>query len=66
MDVSIDILGTVDLDDPIDGWEVDTTRTDVCAEQDCVLLLDKLEVNRRSLVLVHLTMEFKQILVYFQ
>lgn len=36
MDVSLDVLGAVDLDDPIDGREVETSCGDISREEDRV------------------------------
>ena len=52
MDVGVDVFGTVNLDDPVYSGEIDTTGGDVCAEQDGLLFLDKLEVDGCPFVLI--------------
>jgi hypothetical protein len=61
VDISVNILRAVDLYDPVDGRKVDTTCTNICAEKYCTFLLDKLEVDGCALVLLHLSMEFKEV-----
>ena len=66
MDVGGDIFWHVDLDYPVHGWEIDTSSRDICAEERRLLLLHELEIDRCSLVLVLLSVKFKQILADFQ
>lgn len=64
MDVSVDILRTVDLNYPVDGGEVDSTRTDISAEEHCIFLFNELEIYCCTLVLLHFSMKFKQVLAH--
>ena len=57
MDVGIGILWTVDLDDPVNSREVNTTGRDVGTEEHGVLFLDELEIYCCSLILVLLSVE---------
>lgn len=66
MYISISIFGTVNLDDPVHGWEIDATGRDIRAEQHSVLLLYELKVDGRSLILVLLAMELQEVLTHFQ
>ncbi len=66
MDVSVDILRAIDLYNPINCWEVYSSGGDICAEEDCMFLLDELEVNRGSLVLVLFAMQLHQISRHFE
>jgi len=66
MDVCRRVLGAIDLHHPVNGREVYTSRTDVCAEQYCVFLLDELEVNGSSLVLIHLSVKLEQVRANFE
>lgn len=52
MDVGVDVLGAVELHDPVDGGEVDAARGDVCAEEGRVLALHELEVDGSALGLL--------------
>ena len=61
MNISRYILRTVNLNDPIDGWEVDSSWWNVCTEQNCDLLLHELEVDSCALVLILLTVEFHEV-----
>ena len=64
--VSISIFGTVNLDNPVHGWEIDATSRDIRAEQHSMLLLYELKVDGRSLILVLLAMELQEVLTHFQ
>ena len=66
MNISCYVFRAVDLNDPVNSREVNTTRTNICAEQYSVLLFDKLEINSCSFVLLHFTMELKQVSTYFE
>lgn len=66
VDVGVRVLGAINLDDPIDGGEIDTTGRDIRTEKHGVLFLNKLEVDGRSFVLVLLSVQFKQVLGYFE
>lgn len=57
MDVCIDVFRAVDLNDPVHRWEVNSTRTDICTEENGVFLLNELEVDRCTFVLLHLAVE---------
>jgi len=59
MDVSVSVLRAVNLDDPVDCWEIHTSRTDICTEQHSVLFLHKLEVDGSTLVLVLFAVQFE-------
>ena len=62
MNVGVGVLWAIDLDNPVDSWEIDTSSRDIRTQHYCVLLLNELEVNGSTLVLILLSMEFKQIL----
>lgn len=66
MNVSVSVLRAVNLDDPVDCWEVHSSRTDICAEQHSVLFLHKLEVDGGTLVLVLFAVQLEQVLTHFQ
>ena len=66
MDVRVRVFWAIDLDDPVNCGEVDTTSRDVSTEKHSMLLLNKLEVDGRALVLVLLTVQLKQVLRNFQ
>lgn len=66
MDVSVNILGAVELYDPVHQREVNTSGGNVSRKENCVLLLYKLEVNGCTLVLLLLAMQLKQVLAKFQ
>jgi hypothetical protein len=59
VDVSLDIFGAVELNNPINLREVNTSGGDISGEQNSVLFLHKLKENSCSFVLVLLTMELK-------
>ena len=62
MDIGVGVLGAVNLNDPVNSWEINTTRRNIRTEKHCVLLLDELEVDGRTLVLILLTVKLEQIL----
>lgn len=62
MDVGVGVLRAINLDDPVDSGEIYTTRRYVRTEQHCVLLLDELEVNGCTLVLILLTVKLEEVL----
>jgi len=59
MDVCIGILRAIDLDDPVNSGEIDTTRRYICTEQHGVFFLHELKVDSRSLILVLLPVQFE-------
>ena len=59
MNVRVGVLWAVNLDDPIYRGEIDTTSRNIRAEQYGVFLLNELEVDGCTLVLILLTMQFK-------
>ena len=63
MNVSIRVLWAIDLDDPVNGREIHSTRRNVSAEQYSMFLLNELEVDSCALVLILLSVEFEQVLV---
>ena len=62
MNVSVSILWTIYLNDPVDGRKIDTTSRNIRTEEHSVLFLDELEIDSCSLVLVLLTMQLHQVL----
>ena len=59
MDVGLNVLGAVELNDPINLGEVHTSGGDIGGEQNSVLFLHELKEDGCSFVLVLLTMELK-------
>ena len=63
MNVRVGVLRAIDLDDPVDGREIHSSRRDISAEQYRMFLLNELEVDCCALVLILLSVEFEQVLV---
>ena len=63
MDVRVGVLRAVDLDHPVDGWEIHAARRNIRAEQHSVFFLHELEVDGCALVLILLAVELQQVLV---
>lgn len=59
MDVCGDIFRDVDLQHPVDSWEINTSGRDISAQENCLLLLNELEIDSRALVLILLAVELK-------
>jgi len=57
MDVGIDVLWAVELNDPINSWEIYTSGSDISGEEHRRLFLDELIINGRPLVLFLFSME---------
>ena len=57
VNISLNIFRAVKLNDPVNLWEIHTSRSDVCAEQVCILLLHKVEVNSSPFVLLLTSMQ---------
>lgn len=66
MYVSWYVFRAVNLNDPVNSREINTACAYICAEQYSVLLFHKLEINRCSFVLLHLTMELEQVSANFE
>ena len=56
VDVIFRIIGRVELDDPVNHREIETSLCNVCAEQDACFCLTELEVSSGSLLLLLLSM----------
>lgn len=59
MNVRVGVLRAIDLDDPVNGREIHSTRRNIGAEQYSMFLLNELEVDRCALVLILLSVEFE-------
>ena len=57
MNVSVCVFGAVHLDDPVDSWKIDTSGRDISAEEYDLFLLNELEVDGCTLVLVLLSVQ---------
>ena len=66
MDVCRDIFRDINLQHPVDSWEVNASGRDISAQEDGLLLLNELEIDSRALVLILLSMELKQVLANFE
>lgn len=60
MDVRLDVLGTVNLHDPVDGREVETASGDVGGEEDRVLGRDEALVDLEALSLLLLAVHVEE------
>ena len=61
MDVGVDVLRAVELHDPIHGGEIDTSRSDICAEESRVLSLNELEIDGGTLGLLLPSVKLKDL-----
>ncbi len=58
MNVCFSVFRDVKLDDPIDFREIQSSRCNVCANQDSVLFFTKSEIDSHSFLLLLMTLNF--------
>ena len=58
MHVGVDLIGNVELNDPVDHWKVKTSCCNVSAKQDSVSLFTESEVDSHSFLLFLMALQF--------
>jgi len=62
MDVRIDVFRAVELDNPVNLWEIDTSWSNIGGKEHSRLLLNKVEVYSCTLGLLLSTVELQQVI----
>ena len=52
VNIGIYILRNIDLNDPVDCWEIYSSRCNISTKQNCLLFFNKLEIDSCAFVLV--------------
>jgi hypothetical protein len=66
VDVGSDVFGAIELENPVNFREIDTSGGNVCSEKDSLLTFKELVVDSSSLALLLSTVQFKKVGACFQ